>query len=92
MMNKAMIINPNWYYLLDEMQSCSEEEFRCGSGQCIPMDWMCDGEVDCPQGLDEWDNLCSKIILIIITPASVTQNSCWKLFCCIIFILRKDHN
>ena len=30
------------------------------SGQCIPLDWQCDGEMDCPDGLDEWDNICSK--------------------------------
>ena len=30
------------------------------SGQCIPLDWQCDGEMDCPDGLNEWDNICSK--------------------------------
>ena len=46
------------------MQTCSNEEFRCGSGQCIPLDWQCDGEQDCPEGLDEWDNLCSKYLFL----------------------------
>ena len=49
------------------MQTCSDEEFRCGSGQCIPLDWQCDGEQDCPEGLDEWDNLCSKFLICHIT-------------------------
>ena len=30
------------------------------SGQCIPLDWQCDGEIDCIDKLDEWDNICSK--------------------------------
>merc|ERR550519_1982776 len=39
----------------------SAEEFRCGSGLCIPISWQCDGEKDCPNdGLDEWDQLCRK--------------------------------
>ena len=46
----------------DQLSSCLKEEFRCGSGLCIPIAWQCDGEKDCPEAdaLDEWDLLCSK--------------------------------
>ena len=34
--------------------------FRCTDGSCIPVIWQCDGEPECPDGLDEWDQLCSE--------------------------------
>ena len=36
--------------------------FSVPPGQCIPLDWQCDGEMDCPEGLDEWDKICSKFL------------------------------
>ena len=36
--------------------------FSVPPGQCIPLDWQCDGEMDCPEGLDEWDKICSKCL------------------------------
>ncbi|XP_053546192.1 basement membrane-specific heparan sulfate proteoglycan core protein isoform X4 [Bombina bombina] len=32
---------------------CRREEARCPNGQCIPRDYLCDGEKDCPDGSDE---------------------------------------
>ncbi|XP_041370544.1 very low-density lipoprotein receptor-like [Gigantopelta aegis] len=36
---------------------CPDEYFECRSGQCIPLQWLCDGSVDCDNegddGLDE---------------------------------------
>lgn len=42
------------------MVPCGADELRCRSGQCIPVEWQCDGEMDCAEGLDEWDVLCSE--------------------------------
>ncbi|XP_043542355.1 SCO-spondin-like, partial [Chiloscyllium plagiosum] len=32
---------------------CRYLEFRCDSGQCRPRGWVCDNELDCPDGSDE---------------------------------------
>ena len=40
--------------------TCTPGDFRCTDGSCIPELWQCDGEPECPDGLDEWDQLCSK--------------------------------
>ncbi|XP_048069099.1 SCO-spondin [Ursus arctos] len=32
---------------------CGPLEFRCGSGECAPRGWRCDGEEDCADGSDE---------------------------------------
>lgn len=33
---------------------CHESQFKCQSGQCIPIDWVCDGEWDCSDASDEF--------------------------------------
>lgn len=32
---------------------CGPLEFPCGSGECAPRGWLCDGEEDCADGSDE---------------------------------------
>ena len=32
---------------------CSEAEFMCGNGQCIPLAQRCDLNMDCADGTDE---------------------------------------
>ena len=32
---------------------CDEDEFKCGNGMCIDIDWMCDGDQDCVDAEDE---------------------------------------
>ncbi|CAF3583830.1 unnamed protein product [Adineta steineri] len=32
---------------------CSIDQYQCLSGQCIPQEWICDGEWDCSDGSDE---------------------------------------
>ena len=43
---------------------CQADEFKCGTGVCVPLSWQCDGEKDCGDGLDEWEELCSKYSLV----------------------------
>ena len=35
------------------------DQFRCGSGECYPASWQCDGEPDCSDASDETDE-CSE--------------------------------
>ena len=48
-----------------KVTTCGSEEFRCSSSLCIPLSWQCDGEIDCPGGLDEWEQICSELELTI---------------------------
>ncbi|XP_056678026.1 CD320 antigen isoform X2 [Monodelphis domestica] len=34
-------------------QPCPPSKFSCGAGICIPSEWLCDGDRDCPDGRDE---------------------------------------
>ncbi|XP_061175457.1 low-density lipoprotein receptor-like isoform X2 [Saccostrea echinata] len=43
---------------------CSNQEFRCTSGQCLPIRWTCDKEEDCPDGSDETDVCKNKTCAI----------------------------
>lgn len=37
-----------------EKWSCKSDEFSCGpTNRCIPSEWVCDGKIQCPNGLDE---------------------------------------
>ena len=49
-------------------------DFRCSDGICIPVVWQCDGEKDCIDGLDEWEQLCSEyqVYLILISTISLS--------------------
>ncbi|CAF5220802.1 unnamed protein product, partial [Rotaria magnacalcarata] len=44
---------------VDEMSSsckywiCKKDEYQCGTGQCIALAWVCDGEWDCSDASDE---------------------------------------
>lgn len=32
---------------------CHEDQYQCQTGQCIPLDWVCDGQWDCADASDE---------------------------------------
>lgn len=34
-------------------QGCEDNEWRCGNGQCLPQDVVCDSKMDCVDGSDE---------------------------------------
>ena len=42
------------------MNSCENNEFKCGYGECIAARWVCDGESDCLDSTDEVN--CGKVI------------------------------
>lgn len=48
------------FYVPDK--NCTDIEFRCKTGRCIPKRWMCDGEADCPDDSDEDPEVCRKSI------------------------------
>ena len=39
--------------------TCSEGQFRCSSGRCIPAHWQCDADNDCGDMSDEIN--CRKL-------------------------------
>ena len=40
---------------------CSNNEFYCGQGRCIGLNWLCDGIQDCGDQRDEiYCNICSQ--------------------------------
>lgn len=49
----------NFYNILDP---CNENQYRCESGDCIPLAKRCDGNKDCPYNTDELD--CPKGTLL----------------------------
>ncbi|XP_078692876.1 uncharacterized protein LOC144922725 [Branchiostoma floridae x Branchiostoma belcheri] len=38
-----------------EAEACTEDEFQCGNGRCIPDSFQCDGEDDCRDNSDEFN-------------------------------------
>ncbi|CAF1424689.1 unnamed protein product [Adineta steineri] len=38
-----------------QMWICNEEQFQCRTGQCIELEWVCDGEWDCSDASDEFN-------------------------------------
>ncbi len=42
--------------------SCLWNQFACSKNKCIAKQWLCDGEDDCGDGLDESEEICGKTL------------------------------
>ena len=40
--------------------------FKCNDGECIPDNWVCDDEEDCPSGEDEEPGSCLGLLTVDI--------------------------
>lgn len=58
---------------------CDVGEFHCHNHDtCVPEDWLCDGEPDCPDESDETDHVCKFLIPSI---SYWCTNTCHMKFC-----------
>lgn len=51
-------------FFTETTASCSETEYACSSGRCIPARWQCDREQDCDDGSDESEDICGKLLFV----------------------------
>lgn len=50
-------------YRVPVEQKCTEKDFKCANGDCIPMKWKCDDYNDCRDKSDELN--CPKGVLLV---------------------------
>lgn len=48
----------NFLLLPSADSSCLWNQFACSKNKCIAKQWLCDGENDCEDGLDESGQIC----------------------------------
>ena len=53
------VLSPNGKTCVIKNSNCSQTEFECGTGVCIPFELTCDGVSSCPDDSDENLNFCS---------------------------------
>lgn len=58
-------------------EACSNEEFQCYSGECIPTRFLCDSFSDCTDGSDEISNNC-YVSVTTTTPKIITTSTTTK--------------
>lgn len=52
--------------LLVKQPKCTDRQFQCKSGECVPVKYTCDGEFDCKDRSDEDPTECSDKRKLII--------------------------
>lgn len=57
-------------------KGCSNEEFECKSGECVPVRFLCDSYVDCTDGSDESPERCN--VSPLTTPIMSTTSTTTK--------------
>ena len=54
------IYHVSWPVLYHFTARCGQDEFMCGSGECIPQDAVCNSYPDCYDESDESDQMCFR--------------------------------
>lgn len=57
-------------------KACSNEEFECKSGECIPVRFLCDSVIDCSDRSDESPERCN--VSVTTTPKITTTSTTTK--------------
>lgn len=53
---------------------CALGRFRCGTGACIPQNWVCNGQTECQDGSDETLDTCGPTATTL-TSGRTTETS-----------------
>ena len=48
------------------IKGCTKDDFKCDNGECVPSEWICDGECDCSDESDETDCGGKRLIIMSI--------------------------
>lgn len=57
--------------------ACSNDEFECKSGECVPVRFLCDSFADCTDGSDESPEKCN-VSVTSTTPKITTTTKASK--------------
>ena len=72
--------------------SCGYHEFRCTNGQCIPLEWKCDGMVDCgiidTSDEDNCDNRGIFYLHVVMATDINLETKFLKSYFCVIYVIR----
>jgi len=62
-------------------KNCSNDEFECKSGECVPARFLCDSFADCTDGSDETPERCNvSVATTTIIPTTSTTTKAPKKF------------